>query len=252
MIRLYYLIALLSILCSCSKGKNKETGENSRKAKTNIFVIVDVSGSAGNINMPKPNKVLLDTLYERIERRGLGGKIWLDYVDDNCLNNQPIYVMIDALPKKPKKPKLGAGQFEFSKTKEMTKYKKEQEKYKKDSLAYEARKHGVKQAFLTEVETLLDKLYNKKIPVNLDYSDCHCVLNFAFKAFKDLKGENENYILAFSDLEESLPLNRTSVKLEQVSKNTQTFRIGYRGNDNKNGLVTKELESVKRIEEEIE
>lgn len=252
MIRLYYIIALLSILCSCSKGKNKEITDGSRKTKTNIFIIVDISGSAENINLPKPNKVLLDTLYERIERRGLGGKIWLDYVDDNCLNNQPIYVMIEALPKKPKKPKLGAGQFEFSKTKEMNKYKKEQEKYKKDSLAYKIRKQEVKRAFLKDVETLFDRLYNKKIPINLDYSDCHCVLNFAFKAFKDLKGENENYILAFSDLEESLPPNRPSVKLEKISENTQTFRIGYRGNDNKNGLVTKELESIKRIEEEIE
>jgi hypothetical protein len=123
MIRSYYLIIILSVLCACSKGKKEEGGELLQsRAKTNIFVIVDISGSAGNINLPKPNKVLLDTLYERISRRGVGGKIWLDYVDDNCLNNQPIYVMIDALPEAPKKPKLGAGQFEFSKTKQMNKF----------------------------------------------------------------------------------------------------------------------------------
>lgn len=211
-----FLIFLGLLGCVEPNGSNSEVVSSK---ETYVYLVIDKSSSYQKRSYSYPDRLFLESLLESIS--STGGKIWIDYVDLNYSDNESFYRLIPKSPNRNSTNKRSLGDLDFPE-----KRKREEavlRQYNEDSVKHRAliaRILDESVFYIGAQKSNLPKLKEK------DYSDVHRLLNYSMRELSKDK-TTLGYIIAFSDLQESLPEGKT-FKLIDKPAGIKIFRLGNR------------------------
>jgi hypothetical protein len=232
------LCTLFSLsIFSCENDDN----EGVTSMRYNVYLILDGSGSGqNNYAVPKIDIASCEQLIDSISYNG-GGCLFINHVDKDGNNNKATVIHVPSIPPKPILRERIEGEFSYQYDKVIEQFKIDSSAYKDVFLKSNQVLSTTKSKYLPEIENTIREAYRAKSRGE-DYSDIIGVLNAANKSLQATQ-DGKKVILAFSDLEQSLPQNTKGKSLKLLSNEIQLIRVNGSDSGEKVCKVTHEADN---------
>ncbi len=205
---LFYIL-FFNCICACTYNKTSDI-TNTMQAKSRVIVLLlDPTKSAiGSYGIERLTERYIFSLIDKTARHG-GADIYIYGIDEDCRNNQPLFIKVPGIPTvlDIKEMQIGDEQYEEFKGREI-------EKFKKDSINGVKMVDRLKENNQKEIEFLLNNIYSKL----LDWTDIVGAINNAIETVSTEKYKSyvHKEIIGFSDFEQSLPKDSEYQPMLQV------------------------------------
>ena len=202
--RLCIYFFLFSVFCSCNDNSGAPTNYNilpdiSHEKDHAIIVLGDPTKSATQTYGIE--QITLEKIFLLIDKTAYcgGADIYIYNIDEDCRNNQPLFIPVPSIPTSPHIKRMSIGDEEYENYKN-----KEIERFHIDSINAVKVIQEFKLGYQKKIENFLTKMYE----VPLDWTDAIGALNNAIATLSTEKYKTYKHkeIVTFSDLEQSLPV----------------------------------------------
>lgn len=235
-----YLLFLIALFCTaCGEDSTKkltttidqlisETDSVVKTAPTNVYVIIDGSGSGSQkYAIPKLSVKAIEDLAKHIFHNG-GGHLFLNSVDNNADNNSIVLCKIPAYPSKPTLREKYVGEQSYQYQKLQKTYTKELSIFESDSIKATSELVQLIDNYQNDWRNYLERAYSSR-SASEDFSDIIGILN---SSYRSLKPHSKSFVLAISDLEHDVPPN-VEKKLSEKPNNVRLIRVNASDSGNK-------------------
>lgn len=213
-------LLIIFLYTSCNiQAESKSSSLNVIIKKNAIVLIADPTKSA--ILTYAQEKLTTEKVLKLVDKTALmgGADIYIYSIDGQCTNNQPLFLSIPGVPKFPslKTRRVGDEDYENYKRTEIT-------KFQNDSLIAAVSLDKLKIEYQKTISAFLNNAYKD----SLEWTDAIGAINNAIAVLSSKKYDSYSYkrIIAFSDLEQSLPPpSKYQPKLEKIPDDIQVSLV---------------------------